>query len=89
MHRADGGPIMSGGPLCYLYDEQGRLSGLYFGGGTYNGHIDMYDVVPGTYTLVVCNRGMKKAEVQFSVGTEPISTGIDVVVEPEDRSSGE
>ena len=88
MHRADGGPIMSGGPLCYLYDEQGRLSGLYFGGGTYSGHIDMYDVVPGTYTLVVCNRGMKRAEVQFVVGTEPISSGIDVVVEPEDRSSG-
>lgn len=88
MRRADGGPIMNGGPLCFLYDSQGRLSGLYFGGGTFTGHIDIYDVVPGEYTLVVTNRGAKKAEVQITVGTENITSGIEVIIELEDRGSG-
>jgi hypothetical protein len=86
MRRADGGPIMNGGPLCYLYDAQGRLSGLYFGGGTYVGSITLYDVVPGTYTLVVTNRGMKKAELQITVGSEPITSGLEILLEPEERS---
>ncbi|MCA8910644.1 MAG: carboxypeptidase regulatory-like domain-containing protein [Planctomycetes bacterium] len=88
MHRADGGPILSGGPLCYLYDSQGRLSGLYFGGGTFSGNIYLYDVVPGEYTLVVTNRGTKKAELQITVGTENIVNGIEISIELEDRSSG-
>ena len=88
MRRADDGPILNGGPLCYLLDSQGRLSGLYFGGGTFTGHIDIYDVVPGEYTLVVTNRGAKKSEVSITVGTQNISSGIEVIVELEDRSNG-
>ena len=89
MRRADNGPILNGGPLCYLFDASGRLSGLYFGGGTYTGFIDMYDVVPGTYTLVVCNRGMKRAEVEFTVGSQAVTSGVEVILEPEQRGSGE
>lgn len=85
MKRADEGPIMNGGPLSYLFDEQGRMAGLFFGGGTYVGHVDIYDVVPGTYTLVVTNRGMKKAELQFTVGSENITSGLEIIVEPEPR----
>jgi hypothetical protein len=88
MRRADGGPIQSGGPLCYLYDAQGRLSGLYFGGSGFSGTIDIYDVPPGSYTLVVSNRGMKQAQVQITVVTSNITSGIEVIIEPEDRSSG-
>ena len=29
--RADDGPIMNGGPLSYLFDDQGRMAGLFFG----------------------------------------------------------
>lgn len=87
MRRADDGPIMSGGPLSYLFDEQGRMAGLFFGGGTYVGHVDIYDVVPGTYTLVVTNRGMKKAELQFTVGTENIMSGLEILIEPEPRGN--
>ena len=87
MKRADEGPIMNGGPLSYLFDDQGRMAGLFFGGGTYVGHIDIYDVVPGTYTLVVTNRGMKKAELQFTVGVENIMSGLEILIEPEDRGS--
>ncbi|MBZ0134848.1 MAG: carboxypeptidase-like regulatory domain-containing protein [Planctomycetes bacterium] len=87
MKRVDDGPIMIGGPLSYLFDEQGRMAGLFFGGGTFVGHVDIYDVIPGTYTLVVTNRGMKKAELQFTVGAENISSGLEVIIEPEARGS--
>lgn len=86
MKRSDGGPIMSGGPLSYLYDSEGRLSGLYFGGSGYNGHIDIYDVPPGQYTLVVTNRGMKKATLNITVGTENIMSGLEINPGLEERS---
>jgi hypothetical protein len=85
MRRADGGPIQSGGPLSYVFDSEGRLAGLFFGGGTYVGHIDIYDVVPGNYTLVVTNRGMKRATLQFTVASENIMSGLEVLIELDDR----
>jgi hypothetical protein len=88
MRRADGGPFMNGGPLCYLYDAQGRMSGLYFGGGTYNGSITLHDVIPGTYTLVVTQRGMKRAELQITVATTNITSGLEITLVPHERSGG-
>jgi hypothetical protein len=86
MRRADGGPA-PGGSLCYLFDDQGRMSGLYFGGGVFGGTIHLYDVVPGTYALVVTIHGMKKAELQITVGAQNITTGLEILVEPHERSS--
>jgi hypothetical protein len=86
MRRADGGPA-PGGSLCYLFDDQGRMSGLYFGGGVFAGTIHLYDVVPGTYTLVVTIHGMKKAELQITVGAQNITTGLEILIEPHERSS--
>ncbi len=86
--RADGGPVISGGPLCYLLDDQGRLSGLFFGGGRYTGYTDLYDIVPGTYTLVVTHRGCKRATAQFTVGASA-PTGVEVLIEVAERAGGE
>jgi hypothetical protein len=87
LRRADGGPL-GGGPLTYMYDAQGRLSGLYFGGGGFNGHTDIYDVVPGTYTIVVTIRGLKVAQTQVTVGTQNILSGLEIQLEPDDRNGG-
>ncbi|MBX3460693.1 MAG: carboxypeptidase regulatory-like domain-containing protein [Planctomycetes bacterium] len=86
--RADGGPVISGGPLAYLFDLQGRMSGLYFGGGRYTGHVDLRDVVPGEYTLVVTHRGCKRAILQFTVGSAA-PTGLEVLIEVENRTGNE
>jgi hypothetical protein len=63
------------------------MSGLYFGGGVFAGTIHLYDVVPGTYTLVVTIHGMKKAELQITVGAVNVTTGLEVLIEPHERSS--
>lgn len=84
--RADAGPLLDGGPLCYLVDAQGRLSGLYFGGGRFAGHVDLYDVIPGEYTLHITHRGCKLASVQLTVG-ETAPTGVHATIELEPRGS--
>ncbi|MBK9973697.1 MAG: carboxypeptidase regulatory-like domain-containing protein [Planctomycetes bacterium] len=83
--RADNGPIPSGGPLCYLFDAQGRMAGLFFGGGVFTGTIPLHDVVPGSYTLVATFRGCKRASLTIVVGsTAP--QNLEILIEPETRS---
>jgi hypothetical protein len=43
--------------------------------------------VPGTYTLVVTNRGMRKGELQITVGSDPITSGLEILLEPHERNS--
>lgn len=82
--RADNGPIPTGGPLCYLFDAQGRMAGLFFGGGVFSGTIPLHDVVPGSYTLVATFRGCKRASLTFTVGsTAP--QNLEILIEPESR----
>ncbi len=64
--RADGGPLPAG-TILYLVDAQGRLSGLYFGGGGANGGFNFGDVPPGTYTLIACCEAMVKAQISVQV----------------------
>ena len=66
VRRADGGPLPAG-TILYLVDAQGRLSGLYFGGGGANGGFNFGDVPPGTYTLIACCEAMVKAQITVPV----------------------
>lgn len=84
--RADNGPINEG-PLCYLFDAEGRMAGLFFGGGAFAGNIPLHDVVPGSYTLVVTFRGFKRASLNFNVGSAA-PQGLEVLIEPEARNPG-
>lgn len=84
--RADNGPI-NAGPLCYLFDSQGRMAGLFFGGGTFLGNIPLHDVVPGSYTLVATFRGFKRASLNFTVGASA-PANLEILIEPEDRNPG-
>ncbi|MCL4731856.1 MAG: carboxypeptidase regulatory-like domain-containing protein, partial [Planctomycetes bacterium] len=84
--RADAGP-MPGSPLCYLFDSQGRMAGLFFGGGTFTGNINLHDVIPGSYTLVVTFRGFVRASLNFTVGAAA-PQGLEVLLQPEERNPG-
>ncbi|MBX3473034.1 MAG: carboxypeptidase regulatory-like domain-containing protein [Planctomycetes bacterium] len=84
--RADAGPVVDG-PLCYLFDAQGRMAGLFFGGGAFGGNINLQDVNAGSYTLVVTVRGFKRASLNFTVGTTP-PQGLEVLLELEERNPG-
>jgi hypothetical protein len=84
--RTDNGPI-TGGPLCYLFDAQGRMAGLFFGGGTFIGNIPLHDVVPGNYTLVATFRGFKRASLTFAVSAGA-PTNLEILIEPEERNPG-
>ena len=78
LRRADGGPLPAG-TILYLLDGQGRLSGLYFGGGGANGSFNIGDVPPGTYTLIACCEAMVKVEINVQVGSANV-TGLDVAM---------
>ncbi|CAG1000375.1 hypothetical protein PLCT2_03042 [Planctomycetaceae bacterium] len=78
VRRADGGPLPAG-TILYLLDGQGRLSGLYFGGGGANGSFNVGDVPPGTYTLIACCEAMVKVEINVQVGSANV-TGLDVAM---------
>lgn len=78
VRRADGGPLPAG-TILYLVDSQGRLSGLYFGGGGANGGFNVGDVPPGTYTLIACCESLVKAQVTVQVAGANV-TGLDVAM---------
>jgi protocatechuate 3,4-dioxygenase beta subunit len=72
VRRADGGPLPAG-TILYLVDAQGRLSGLYFGGGGASGGFNIGDVPPGTYRLIACCEAMIKAEINVQVGSANVA----------------
>ena len=70
--RSDGGPL-GGHFLLTMVDSEGRLAGLFFGGGNAQKvTFWVYDVVPGTYTLKLTDRWMKQKDVQVVVGEDNV-----------------
>ncbi|MHC4840086.1 MAG: carboxypeptidase regulatory-like domain-containing protein [Planctomycetota bacterium] len=84
VERSDSGPL-GGHFLLTLVDSEGRLAGLFFGGGSAQKiTFWVYDVVPGTYTMKLTDRWMKQKDVQIVVSEEDV-LDFASTIDPSDR----